>query len=90
MVGFSFSGSPMHSNITTTTSTRMQKGTDQIAELREDANEVQIAEHIRGMVAATMGNLSLQASDATRNEAGKWQDWELGVADGCVVAAQKR
>ena len=85
MVGFLFSGSPMHID-TTATSTRIQDGTEQIAGLRIDANESHIAEHIRGMVAATMGNLSSQASDTTRNAAEQWQHWALGVADGLVVA----
>jgi hypothetical protein len=46
------------------------------------ANEGHIAEHIRGMVAATMGTLSADASDATRDDAAHWQQWALGVADG--------
>jgi hypothetical protein len=86
MVGFLFSGSPMHTNTTTDSSAHIQEGTEQIAGLRSDANEVHIAEHIRGMVAATMGNLSSQASDTTRNAAEQWQHWALGVADGLVVA----
>jgi hypothetical protein len=38
------------------------------------------------MVAATMGHLSVQATDITRNHAEHWQQWALGVADGLVVA----
>jgi hypothetical protein len=84
MVGFLFSGSPMHID-TTATSVRMQEGTEQIATLRNDANEGHIAEHIRGMVAATMGTLSLHASDTTRSDAEQWQQWALGVADGLAL-----
>ena len=59
-----------------------EENTQQIDTLRDAANEGHIAEHIRGMVAATMSNLSTQASDITRNEAQHWQQWALGVADG--------
>ena len=81
MVGFLLSGSPMHIN-TIATSTRTQEGTEQIAALRIDTNEGHIAEHIRAMVAATMGHLCVQGSDATKNDAVQWQRWALGVADG--------
>jgi hypothetical protein len=70
---------------TTSPTVRIQEGTQQIAALRDDANEGHIAEHIRGMVAATMGYLSAQASAANRNDAEKWQQWALGVADSLVV-----
>ncbi|HNV60421.1 MAG TPA: hypothetical protein PKH72_12265 [Rhodoferax sp.] len=60
----------------------IQENTKQIAALSDEANERQIAEHIRGMVAATMGNLSILASDANRNDAEQWQEWALGIADG--------
>ena len=83
MVGFLFSGSPMH--IDTTSPTFMQDGMEQIATLRDDVQEGHIAEHIRGMVAATMGNLSSQATDATRHDALQWQHWALGVADGLAL-----
>lgn len=69
----------------TSTSVRMQEGTEQIAALRLDANEGHIAEHIRAMVAATMGQLSMHTSDATRNDAEQWQQWALDVADGLVL-----
>lgn len=59
-----------------------QENTRQIAELSDGANEVQQAEHIRGMVAVTMANLSINASGATRENAGQWQEWALGAADG--------
>jgi len=70
---------------TTSTSTLIQEGTEQIAALRADANEGHIAEHIRGMVAATMGNLSVHASEITRCHAEHWQQWALGAADGLAL-----
>ncbi len=53
-----------------------------VAELSEGTDEAHVAEHIRGMVAATMGHLSADAPAITRNNAEHWQDWALGVADG--------
>ena len=53
-----------------------------VAELSEGTDEAHVAEHIRGMVAATMGHLSADAPAITRNHAEQWQDWALGVADG--------
>jgi hypothetical protein len=53
-----------------------------VAELSGDIGEGHVAEHIRGMVAATMGHLSADASTSTRNNAVHWQEWALGVADG--------
>jgi hypothetical protein len=58
------------------------ESTQQIDALRSDANERDIAEHIRGMVAATMGNLSIHASEVTRAHAEHWQQWALDTADG--------
>ena len=75
----------MHNNdVITATSALMQEGVKQIAAMREEpaADEGHIAEHIRGMVAATMGHLSTDASEATRSDAAHWQQWALGVADG--------
>ena len=74
----------MHTN-DTTPSALMRASTEQIAALRSDANEGHIAEHIRGMVSATMDNLSIHTSDAARNDAEKWQQWALGLADGLFV-----
>jgi hypothetical protein len=34
------------------------------------------------MVAATMGNLSIHASEVTRAHAEHWQQWALDTADG--------
>ena len=59
-----------------------EENNKQIAALRDDANEGHIAEHIRGMVAATMGYLSVHSTEATQNDAIQWQQWALGVADG--------
>ena len=53
-----------------------------VADLSEGADEAHVAEHIRGMVAVTMGHLSADASAVTRNNAEQWQDWALDVADG--------
>ncbi len=53
-----------------------------VAELSEGTDEGHVAEHIRGMVAATMGHLSADAPALTRNNAEQWQNWALGVADG--------
>jgi hypothetical protein len=53
-----------------------------VAELSEGADEAHVAEHIRGMVAATMGHLSADALAITPNNAELWQEWALGVADG--------
>ncbi len=53
-----------------------------VAELSEGTDEAHVAEHIRGMVAATMGHLSADAPAITRNNAEHWQDWALGVVDG--------
>jgi hypothetical protein len=66
----------------TPNSTRIRESNRQITTLRAEASENHIAEHIRGMVAATMGNLSILASDANRNDAEQWKQWALGVADG--------
>ena len=52
-----------------------------VAALSADANDTQIAEHIRGMVALTRGHLSVDAPATTRNHAAQWQAWALGVAD---------
>ena len=82
MVGFLFSGSPMHIETSTAASALIQEGLQQIEILREDIDEAHIAEHIRGMVAATMGHLASDESDATLKTAEQWQAWALGAADG--------
>ncbi len=72
----------MHIEPSTATSTLIQEGAKQIALLQEDTLDAHIAEHIRGMVAATLGSLPVDTADATRNNAAQWQQWALGVADG--------
>ena len=56
-----------------------------IAELSEGADDAHVAEHIRGMVAATISHLSADAPTLTRHNAEQWQDWALGVADGVAL-----
>ena len=56
------------------------------AELSTFASGEQRAEHIRGMVAATMGQISIHATVATRDHAKEWQAWALGLADGSDLA----
>jgi hypothetical protein len=56
-----------------------------IAELSEGTDDAHIAEHIRGMVAATISHLSADAPTLTRHNAEQWQDWALGVADGVAL-----
>lgn len=53
-----------------------------VVELADGSDEAQVAEHIRRMVAATMGHLSADAPAITRNNAERWREWALGVADG--------
>ncbi|QTN28772.1 hypothetical protein HZ993_02670 [Rhodoferax sp. AJA081-3] len=72
----------MHIDTSTAVTSLIQEGAHQLAILREDASEAHIADHIRGMVAATMGHLASDVSDATLKNAEQWQGWALGVADG--------
>ena len=58
-----------------------------VAELSEGTDDAHVAEHIRGMVAATMGHLSADAPAITRGIAEQWQKWALGVADGVAQTA---
>lgn len=53
----------------------------QVAALSDCANARQQAEHIRGLVAATVSQISINASAATRENATRWQTWALGLAD---------
>lgn len=66
-----------------------QEGAKQISELRGDAHDSHVAEHIRGMVAATMASITSQASEASRNHAEHWQQWALGIAAGLEVVTTK-
>jgi hypothetical protein len=59
----------------------------QIAALSDCADSRQQAEHIRGLVAATMSQISIDATPATRENATHWQTWALGLADGFDSAA---
>jgi len=74
----------MHTN-DTTVSALMRASTEQIAALRHDANESHIAEHIRGMVSVTMGNLATDATHTLRADAERWQKWALDLADGLTL-----
>ncbi len=53
-----------------------------VAAISDAADIAQIADHIKGMVAVTMGHLSVNASATTRANAEQWQVWALGVAGG--------
>ena len=59
----------------------------QIAALSDCADGPQQAEHIRGMVAATVAQISVHASSITRENAERWQTWALGLADGLEQSA---
>jgi hypothetical protein len=52
-----------------------------LAEFNDTADSAQQADHIRGIVAATMAHLSADATAATRDSAAQWQQWALGVSD---------
>ena len=62
--------------------TSIDEGAKQIATLGDDIQASHIAEHIRGMVAATMAHLPSHGTEAARLQAQNWQQWALGVADG--------
>ncbi len=71
----------MH-NDSTATNISIVESTKQIAALGDDVHAAHIAEHIRGMVAATMAHLPSHSTDTARHHAQHWQQWALGVADG--------
>jgi len=50
-----------------------------LAELSATADHQ--ADHIRGIVAATMAQLTSGATEATRDSAAQWQKWALGLSD---------
>ncbi len=52
-----------------------------LAELSATANPSQQADHIRGIVAATMAHLAADATPATGDSAAQWQKWALGLSD---------
>ena len=55
-----------------------------LAELSATADHQ--ADHIRGIVAATMAQLASGATLATRDSAAQWQTWALGLSDDLVPA----
>lgn len=52
-----------------------------LAALAATATCSQQADHIRGIVAATMAHLAADATPAARNSAAQWQAWALGLSD---------
>ena len=54
----------------------------QIAALSVGTDASHVADHIRGMVAATMAHVSSHASTTTRANTELWQQWALGIAEG--------
>ena len=50
-----------------------------LAELSATADHQ--ADHIRGIVAATMAQLASSATQATRDSAAQWQAWALSLSD---------
>ncbi|HYE70199.1 MAG TPA: hypothetical protein VD932_01605 [Aquabacterium sp.] len=59
-----------------------------VAVLAESASPLQQAEHIRGVVAATMAHYSSEASAATQAHAAKWRAWALGLIEKLDAPAQ--
>jgi hypothetical protein len=57
-----------------------------LEELSATANPSQQADHIRGIVAATMAHLATDATAATGDSAAQWQKWALGLSDDLVPA----
>jgi hypothetical protein len=56
-----------------------------IAELSATAEHQ--AAHIRGIVAATMAQLSYGATQATQDSAAQWQEWALSLSDALPTPA---
>lgn len=67
----------------------MEENRKQVAALSDSAGSVHRAEHIRGVVAATMSQISTNATPATRENAARWQAWALGLADGLESPVSK-
>jgi hypothetical protein len=65
----------------------MDENAKHVAALSASADSGQQAEHIRGVVAATMSQISVHATHATRDNAMRWQTWALGLANGFDGAA---
>ena len=60
-----------------------------VDDLSEGSDEAHVAEHIRGMVAVTMGHLSTDAPATTQSNAEQWQDRALGVAVGVGMSLER-
>lgn len=58
---------------------------NQVAALRDEVDDIHVIEHIRGMVAATIGNLPTDASVAARTQAQQWGTWALNIADAMAL-----
>ena len=58
-----------------------------LAELSATANRGEQADHIRGVVAATMAQLAVGATPATRDSAAQWQKWALALSDALPAPA---
>lgn len=52
-----------------------------LAELAATANPGEQADHIRGIVAATMAQLAADATAATRDSAAQWETWALDLSE---------
>lgn len=65
--------------------TAMADNLKALAELATSASSSQQAEHIRGIVAATMAHLATDATLAARDSAAQWQKWALGLSDGLLL-----
>lgn len=52
-----------------------------LAEIAVTADSSQQADHIRGIVAATMAHIAADAGATTRDSAAQWQAWALGLSD---------
>ncbi|MDP2370489.1 hypothetical protein [Rhodoferax sp.] len=65
-----------------TTAEARTENAKQITELTDGALEAHIAAHIRGMVAATVAHVAINASHSVQAATEHWQQWALGVAKG--------
>jgi hypothetical protein len=58
-----------------------------LAEFSADADCIQQADHIRGIVATTMAHLAADATAATRDITAQWQTWAIGLSDALAPKA---
>ncbi len=65
-----------------TTAEAKTENTKQVAALADGTPGTHIAEHIRGMVAATVTHVSTNATTSVQADTDHWQQWALGVANG--------